>query len=273
MIDSCRMQPPRLRFAAYADRPDLLLEVGMHHVGLAGDGLGLVEDGPASLACFCVDRRGVWLTVGSGARSVHVNGREVRRLAMLRAGDSVYLDGHEVRLVGAAPQPGLPDGVPAEPSRSADPRVVLRGLGGRHHGRSFTLDAPRLVGSADDADIRIDNPAFAGRHARMELVAGEVWLRDLGSEDGSIVNGERVRDALLRPGDQVVFDANDRFVVEAPLRGAPQQPLPVGTLEDAAESNAPGRPGSNSWWRLPAVLVAALLIALLLGLLLLYGAG
>lgn len=267
------MQPLRLRFPPEADQPDLALDVGMHRVGHAGKGLGLVGEGADALACFCVDRRGVWLTVGSGARGVHVNGREVRRLAMLRLGDSVYLDGHELRLMGEAP--GVPPS--SEPAAAAagapDPRVVLRGLGGRHHGRSFTLDVPRLVGRADAADIQIDNPAFPDRHAQLELVGGEVWLRDLGSEDGSVVNGERVRDALLRPGDQVVFDANDRFVVEAPMRDAPQEPLPAGTFGDAGGDVEAARPPPRAVWRLPLVLLAALLIAMLLGLLLLYGAG
>ncbi len=244
----------------------------MHHVGHAGDALGVVADESEALACFCVDRRGVWLTVNNGA-GVHVNGRQVRRLAMLRVGDSVYLDGHEMRLVGGR-SPSPPAGEPAGRGDGAcDPRVVLRGLGGRHHGRSFTLDVPRLVGRASSADIHIDDPAFADRHARLELVDGDVWLRDLGSEEGSVVNGERVHDALLRPGDQVVFDANDRFVVEAPMRDAPQQPLPIGGMgEGAAVAETPGA-AAPSYWRLPLVLLAALLIAMLLGLLLLYGAG
>ena len=43
-----------------------------------------------------------------------------------------------------------------------------------------------------------------------------VMLRDLGSHEGSLVNGWPTRSGLLRPGDQVVFDAHHRFVVEAP---------------------------------------------------------
>ena len=246
----------------------------MHHVGRVDDGLGGVAEGADSIVCFCVDRRGVWLTVGDGRDGVHVNGREVRRLAMLRVGDSVYVDGHELRLVGQ-PAPQLaPNGADADADGTPDPRIVLRGLGGRHHGRSFTLDVPRLVGRAPAADIRIDDPAFAERHARIELADGQVWLRDLGSEEGSVVNGESVRDALLHPGDQVVFDANYRFVVEAPMREVPRIPLPLGDFDDMAgfDSGAEAS-GTRSPWRLPLVLLAALLIAGLLSLLLLYGTG
>lgn len=245
----------------------------MHPVGRVDGGLGPVSEGREAAVCFCVDRRGVWLTVGDGGSGVHVNGREVRRLAMLRAGDSVYVDGHELRLLGNPPA-SLPDGATHATGEGApDPRIVLRALGGRHHGRCFTLDVPRLVGRAQAADIRIDDPAFAERHARIELVDGEVWLRDLGSEDGSVVNGERVRDALVRPGDQVVFDTGDRFVVEAPTRDVPRLAPPAGGVDGADHVQARTRSGGSSAWRLPLVLLAALLIAALLSLLLLYGAG
>lgn len=246
----------------------------MHHVGRVDGGLGLVSEGAGSVVCFCVDRRGVWLTVGDGNGGIHVNGRQVRRLAMLRTGDSVYVDGHELRLVGGeAPAAPGNEEAPAQ-NAEADPRIVLRGIGGRHHGRCFTLDTPRLVGRASGADIRIDDPAFADRHARLELVGGRVRLRDLGSEEGSVVNGERVRDALLRPGDQVVFDANDRFVVEAPIRDLPPTTASLaGGPDGEAEVSAGRAAAARSPWRLPLVLLAALLIAGLLSLLLLYGAG
>lgn len=267
------MHAHRLRFLPAGEQPDLPLEVGMHYVGPVNGGLGIVAEGPGAAVCFCVDRRGVWLTVGDGRDGVHVNGREVRRLAMLRTGDSVYVDGHELRLLGEPPQAGPADPAAAGAADAPDPRIVLRGLGGRHHGRSFTLDVPRLVGRAPEADIGIDDPAFAERHARIELVGSQAWLRDLGSEEGSVVNGERVRDALLRPGDQVVFDSNDRFVLEAPMRDV-GRPVPVlglgsdGQAEDGARAERRASP-----WRLPLVLLAALLIAGLLSLLLLYGAG
>lgn len=258
---------------------ELPLGVGVHGIGpLAGqrDRLGPLEDAQSARVRFCVDRRGVWLAVADGARGVHVNGREVRRMAMLRVGDAIYVDGVEMRLVGATP-PASPDALLAQVAdATGDPRVVLRGVGGQYHGRSFTLEQPRLVGRSQDADIRIDDPAFADRHARLELVGDDIVLRDLGSVDGSLVNGEQVRDALLRPGDQVVFDAHHRFVVEAPLRTPAahdrEQAAPAAAAAEAlvrdAEPESPPSP-----WRLPWLLLAALVIAGLLAALLLFGSG
>lgn len=271
------MEILKLRFADDA-QAELPLAVGVHGVGPLdgrGDRLGLLDDAQAARVRFCVDRRGVWLAVAEGARGVHVNGREVRRMAMLRVGDAVYVDGVEMRLVGATP-PDVPGDALRDAAQDAagDPRVVLRGVGGQYHGRSFTLERPRLVGSSADADIRIDDPAFADRHARLELLGDDVLLRDLGSAEGSLVNGEPMRDAMLQPGDQVVFDAHHRFVVEAPLRGrdfrgrAQDEQVAEPVIDGGTPEKTPASP-----WRLPWLLLAALVIAGLLAALLLFGSG
>lgn len=249
---------------------------GVHGLARGSDGrVAEVQDAQTASICFCVDRRGVWLTVGDPAGSIHVNGRPVQRMAMLRIGDSVHAVEAEMVLASirapgtpGSAQPGLTGSAPH------DPRVVLRGVGGRHHGRSFTLDSPRVVGSDTACDIRVDDPAFSARHCRIGPEDGVLVLRDLGSEEGSIVNGYPVRDALLHPGDQIVFDAHQRFVVEAPagdlLREHDLLPRSDdGHTGDPAETarHALGR----SARRLPWLLLAALLIAAALSALLLFG--
>ena len=273
MVDSCPMNALKLRFEDRS-QPELPLGMGVYGIGRRGKGesIGLLDDAAATKVRFCVDRRGVWLTVDEGTRGVHVNGREIRRLAMLRVGDAIYVDGVEMRLV-ASIAPGVPGAVLAEqPNGDADPRIVLRGVGGQYHGRSFTLEQPRLIGRSRDSDIRIDEPAFADRHARLELIGEQVVLRDLGSSEGSIVNGEQVRDALLQTGDQIVFDAHHRFVVEAPSRAKPAIPA-VREVEDAGPDVMPYAAVGPTARRLPWLLLAALILAGLLSALLLFGSA
>lgn len=256
----------------FSDGAELPLSPGVLEIGRDGDddALGPVANADA-LVRFCVDRRGVWLTVTPGAHGIHVNGRPVRRMAMLRVGDSIYIDGVEVLLLSAR-DPTLASAALHAQRDAGDPRVVLRGVGGQYHGRSFTLDRPRLVGSAAEADIRIDDPAFAERHARLELLDdGRIQLRDLGSADGTMVNGRSLRDAVLASGDQLVFDAHHRFVVEAPVREGEALP-PV--LADADGGNP--RPDSRlraSARRLPWIVLAAAILAAALCLLLLFGSA
>ena len=213
------------------------------------------------------------MKLGQKARAVHVNGRPVRQMAMLRVGDAIYLEGAELLLLGlhSAAAASLPPAAAA--NDEADARIVLRGVGGQYHGRSFTLSRPLLVGRGADCDIRIDDPAFSERHARIERNGDQVLLRDHGTGEGSMVNGELVRDAFLQPGDQVVFDAHQRFVVEAPGQpGNARDPLAQALDEipgPAYEPRIVSAPGNAR--RLPWLLLAALLIAVGLSALLLFG--
>ncbi len=255
-----------LRFDSDGD--EYPLAAGVHGMGRVGPGAGLGPVDASPLVNFCVDRRGVWLTVPDGTRGVHVNGRPVLRMAMLRVGDAVFVDGSGIRLVSARPPQQPEAGFGDSTGEAGDVRVVLRGVGGHYHGRSFTLERPRLVGRAPEADIRIDEAAFAERHARLEVLRGEVVLRDLGSAEGSLVNGEPVRDAVLQPGDQVVFDAHHRFVLEAPSSASTQE---AGSMEPVVANDEPVRRGGAM--RLPWLVIVAALLAGLLALLLLFGAG
>lgn len=267
------MNALRLRFSN-RQQPDLVLGPGVHAIGRdLVDRPVIVDDPGQAIAQFCVDRRGVWLQVRDGIRGLHVNGRPVRRVALLRAGDAVFIDGHEWLLLGDTPPSAPAESKPLPGELHPDPRMILRGVGGPHHGRSITLDQPRLVGRVAECDIRIDDAAFADKHARLEPHSEGVVLRDLGSHEGSLVNGWPMRNALLRPGDQVVFDTQ-RFLVEAPNRGAvaelhePAQPMPLAeSMQPAGEAKLP-----SSVRRVPWLLLAALLLATALSLLLLYGA-
>lgn len=281
MLGSRRVENLRLHFGSgFGDGsgnrqpPDRALVSGVHRVVRESNGALGVGDGVqgALLAQFCVDRRGLWLQIAGSGRSIHVNGRPVRRMALLRAGDTVYMEGAEI-LVQASHQ-GV-DALPqADAADAGDPRIVLRGVGGKHHGRSFTLAQPSLVGRTRAADIRIDDPTFAERHAQLERRGDRVLLRDLGSVAGSLVNGVAVRDALLAAGDQVAFGNQHRFVVEVPWleSGGERQETDATASadDDGASVDAPRRHSVKRW---PWLLLAALLLAVALSALLLFGQG
>lgn len=242
--------------------------MGVHRVVREANGQVGVGDQlqGALLARVCVDRRGIWLQVPTGMRGVHVNGRPVQRMAQLRAGDAIYVDGVELLL-----QAGSLDAANVAAAGQPDPRVVLRGIGGKYHGRSIALLKPCLVGRSRDAGIRVDEPLFAERHAQLELRGDRVLLRDLGSAEGSWVNGVAVRDALLAAGDQVAFDSQHRFVVEVPWTQAIAVDEDEADAVDVQEDTVAHAPGRAIRW--PWLLLAALLLAGAISALLLFGAG
>ena len=263
------MHDLRLHFSnrQQADHP---LFPGVHRVLRQPSGVLGIGDGLPGvlLAQVCLDRRGLWLQVPAGARGVHVNGRPVQRMAMLRAGDALYVDGVELRVL--APPQEAPPMPAAGDAHAGDPCVVLRGVGGQHHGRSFTLGPQRLVGAARDADIRIDAPGFPARHALLERQGERVLLRGL-SATPSLVNGVEMTDAVLGAGDQVVFDGQHRFVLEFPAAQIIATPVPEP--ESAPVDAGDGGPlQASPATRLPWLLLAALLLGLVLAALLWFGA-
>lgn len=66
------------------------------------------------------------------------------------------------------------------------------------------LDRPESVlGRLEECDIRLDHRSASRRHARLVQVAEGWMLEDLGSTNGTFVNGRQIERCLLRPGDRI----------------------------------------------------------------------
>ncbi len=64
------------------------------------------------------------------------------------------------------------------------------------------------VGRAPDNDVVVSDPATSGRHGRIEVRAGAFWISDLGSTNGTLVNGEPVIEKQLSDGDLIAIGQN-----------------------------------------------------------------
>jgi FHA domain len=79
-------------------------------------------------------------------------------------------------------------------------------------GDAFTVDsAPLTVGRSGQNDVAVDGDEFASaRHVRFEPRRDGVWVQDLGSTNGTYVNGVRIDGARrLAPGDVVRVGETD----------------------------------------------------------------
>lgn len=103
-----------------------------------------------------------------------------------------------------------------------------------------------LVGRADDAAIKIIEGHVSRRHATMRASGRWVWIKDLGSSNGTFINGERLHGASrLFHGDEIAFDQiRYQLIGDAPdltpIRPPGDSPdqLPVGVEAAATPATA-----------------------------------
>jgi hypothetical protein len=84
--------------------------------------------------------------------------------------------------------------------------VQVRGLeiAGRGAAASFVALTRRVtIGRLVDNDLVLSDPQVSGHHAEIAPAGGEATLRDLGSRNGTRVNGQAVSTALVRAGDRI----------------------------------------------------------------------
>jgi pSer/pThr/pTyr-binding forkhead associated (FHA) protein len=96
-------------------------------------------------------------------------------------------------------------------------RLVVIGSPALEPGRALIVDStPVSVGRAPQNDVALDGDEFASaQHARFELRRDGLWVEDLGSTNGTYVNGARLGSPrLLIDGDVVRVGRTD-FRVEA----------------------------------------------------------
>ncbi len=62
-----------------------------------------------------------------------------------------------------------------------------------------------LIGRAPESDIVLDDGSVSRRHAELVWRGGTWVIHDIGSRNGTVLNGRRIERAQLRPGDFVCF--------------------------------------------------------------------
>jgi hypothetical protein len=104
-----------------------------------------------------------------------------------------------------------------EPSAQGEPPAKLTFETGPFARRVVGIpDSSATVGRAPDNDIIIGDPATSGHHCRIEVRAGNYWISDLGSTNGTLVNGEPIIDKQLDHGDVVSIGQNTiRFTLKS----------------------------------------------------------
>ncbi|HZE98624.1 MAG TPA: FHA domain-containing protein [Planctomycetota bacterium] len=123
-------------------------------------------------------------------------------------------------------------------------------------GKTFEVSELASIGRGENCAVRLDGRHVSRIHARMEKRPDGMLIKDNGSRNGIFVNGQSVREAILRPDDQL--EVGEHVLVFDPTKDPEKLPR-AAAIDSVADPFAPGEPDE----RLQKLLgVAAGMIAL-----------
>jgi pSer/pThr/pTyr-binding forkhead associated (FHA) protein len=101
-----------------------------------------------------------------------------------------------------------------EPRR---PRLALRFISGKYQGGEFPLIEGQeiVIGRSSDLDMVLVEEMVSRRHARIVLEEGVISIEDLGSTNGTFVNGEKIQRGVLKENDRILIGTSILKVVTA----------------------------------------------------------
>jgi len=102
-------------------------------------------------------------------------------------------------------------GGPTRPLRAVGggPQAELTIESGPDAGHTHRASETALrLGRSPDNDLILRDPATSGHHARVERRGEQFWIVDLGSTNGTLVNGEPIQEKELNHGDRITIGQN-----------------------------------------------------------------
>ena len=82
---------------------------------------------------------------------------------------------------------------------------TLRFLNGPRVGESIELGPKQIIGRDSSCEICVLDSGLSKRHAEIVVEVGQVTVTDLGSSNGTYINGNRIQSHELQPGDKISF--------------------------------------------------------------------
>ena len=127
-------------------------------------------------------------------------------------------------------------------------RFALKFISGKYHGGEFPLQPNKeiVIGRSSELDMVLVEDMVSRKHAKIVTTDAAVMIQDLGSTNGTFVNGEKIRKARLKEGDRILVGTSILKLVALEATDAGALPMDQAAAKDRMERLAKRRARSSS---------------------------
>ncbi|ABC33482.1 FOG: FHA domain [Hahella chejuensis KCTC 2396] len=179
---------------------------------------------------------------------VGVNGKKVQKAVKINENDTIQLGKARFKVV----HPGAEH----KPKHEA-PQSIAHNEWGLHTNASwakqsfYPIEDTVIIGRDEQCDITVPVSHLSRQHAQLTVAGNYMLVKDLGSTNGTYLNGERITQGRAKRGDRLRFDVvtftvtgpeddGDRTIVRPDAVAPAPSPAPTG--DETVANNPPPRP-------------------------------
>lgn len=237
-----------------------------------------------------VDNEHLTLRNLARGQGVSVNGQTVTGACELKPGDALKVGKTELVVIDPKQEARQASSSAGQATQVRLPAATGWSLKANHAalaGKVFPLQRQTTIGRSSECDICLPAAHLSRRHAQLNIIDGLLYVKDLGSANGTFLNGKRVAEARVKRGDELRFDALSfgvigpsddlaKTTVRKPLVQANGQPtirrkpapsrsqvsplVQASSVRSAAHNTEPREEGEAAKGKFGLVLLAALAI-------------
>jgi pSer/pThr/pTyr-binding forkhead associated (FHA) protein len=124
---------------------------------------------------------------------------------------------------------------------SGSKSFALKFISGKYQGGEFPLKSDKqiVIGRSSELDMVLVEDMVSRKHAKIQVASGAITIEDLGSTNGTFVNGEKVKQARLKEGDRILIGTSILKLIHQGADSANvDESMAKQKLEEAAAAQA-----------------------------------
>ncbi len=226
----------------HGDHADIELVSGDYTIGGSADAdIRLEDKGLSDIhAKLTIKDDECEVSIDNAARLISVNGKLVKDKKEVREGDLMIAAQVHMKLMSSVVEAEEDDN--RTRVRMALPKFILRGVSGAYFGKTYPLRGSTIIGRHSECHICVNADGISRKHVQIDADPNGLKVRDLGSSNGTFVNGKKIEECELKVGDELKID-NIRFLVQTP--GMTDPALDASAKSANATTKKHALPASN----------------------------